>query len=149
LNGPATLPVPIQVGAATVTVAPGRPVLLQCLGTRVQIAADPDALPPQAILTCRPADLGAVLLPPGPVVDEIAFRLDGSPNDAGALPSPVTLQVSYPADAVPVADRGRLVLGFLEGSTWSPVPDQEADLAAGRISATIDRVGVYALYREP
>ena len=149
LNGSAASPVPVEIGAATVTVAPGRPVLLQCLGTRVQIAADRDALPPRAILTCRPADIAAVLLPPEPVVDEIAFRLDGSPNDAGALPHPVTLEVSYPVDAVPVADRDRLILGYLEGATWSSVPDQEADLAASRIAATIDRVGVYALYREP
>jgi hypothetical protein len=113
------------------------------------MSTDPDVLPPQAILTCHPADLAAVLLPPGPVVEEISFRLDSSPNDAGALPNPVSVQVSYPVDAVPVADRGRLILGHLEGATWSPVPDQGADQAAGSIAATIDRVGVYALYREP
>jgi hypothetical protein len=124
-------------------------VQLQCLGTRVKITADPDALPPQAIVTCRPADLAAVLLPPGPVVDEIAFRLDGSPNDAGVLPNPVAVQVSYPVDAVPVADHDRLVLGYLEGTVWSRVPDQETDQAPGSIAATVDRDGVYALYREP
>jgi hypothetical protein len=143
-------PAPLQNGAASVSAVAGRQTLLECLGERVRVTADPDALPPQTLLTCRSADLASgPPPPPGPVVGDIAFRLDASPNASGTLPKPVTIEVEYPDAAVPAAERDRVVLGRLDGSTWAPVPDQAADPDASSISAIVDRAGVYALYRAP
>jgi hypothetical protein len=99
-------------------------------------------------LVCRQIAPATVPAPPGTIVGETVFRLDASPSEGGALPGPVRLQVTYPPDAVPPAERGRLALAYLDGSAWEPLPDQVADPAASQISAIVDRAGTYALYRQ-
>jgi hypothetical protein len=83
------------------------------------------------------------------MVDQTAFRVETAPGGTEQLPGPVTLQVTYPPDAVPPVERGRLVLGFLDGSAWAAVPDVVAEPAVMRMSARVNRSGVYALYRQP
>lgn len=133
----------------TVTTVAGQPTVLECLDGRVRIAADAGDLPAGAALSCRPVEPGSVPAPPGSIVEGTVFRLDGSATTGSTLPSPATLQVAYPADAVTPADRARLTLGYLDGPTWRSLPDQDADPAEARVSAEIDRPGVYALYRRP
>jgi hypothetical protein len=87
--------------------------------------------------------------PPGPAVGGTLFRLDAAPVEGGKLPGLVSVEVTYPAEAVPPADRARLTLGYLDGSEWEPVQAQDADPAGTKVSATVERPGVYALYRRP
>ena len=119
----------------------GHPTQLQCLDDRVKIEADAGALPAGATLACRPAAPNTVPAPPGPVVGGAIFRLDAAPVEGGRLPGPATIEVTYPADAVAPADRARVTLGYLDGSEWKPVPAQDADPAAMRVSALVDRPG--------
>jgi hypothetical protein len=134
---------------AGVSAAPGQPTLIQCLGEQVQVIAEPGALPPQTMLTCRPVEPGTVPPPPGEVVGETIFRVEASDGENGTLPSSVTIQVTYPPDAGPAAERDRLILGYLDGTEWQPVPEQDAEPADARVRAPADRTGVYALYRQP
>ena len=115
----------------------------------MQFSAEPDALPAGATLACRPVEPQTVPAPPGPLVGDTIFRLDAAPVEGGKLPGLVTIEVTYPAEAVAPAERARLTLGYLDGSEWKPVPAQDAEPADTRISATVDRPGVYALYRQP
>jgi hypothetical protein len=75
------------------------------------------------------------------------FRLDASPGDGTMLSNQIEVQVTYRPDAVPPAERGRLVLGRLEDRTWEPVPAQKAEPNTNRVTAMVDRIGLYALYR--
>jgi hypothetical protein len=134
---------------AAVTTVAGQPTLLRCLDDRVEIEADPGALPAGATLACRRVEPPTVPSPPGPVVAETVFRLDASPVEGGKLPGLVALTVTYPADAIAPADRSRVTLGYLDGPEWKPVPDQDADPPGGRVTAPVDRPGTYALYRRP
>lgn len=133
----------------SVTVTPGQPAVLRCLDNRVTVQADPDGLPAQTVLTCRPGAPTGVPEPPGPVVAEIIFRLDVTPSPGQSLPKPVNLQVTYPSGAVPPPDREQLTIGYLDGTEWKPVPEQTNQPSANRVTAMVDRPGVYALYRQP
>lgn len=150
---PAASPASIQPvprgGASTVTVTAGRPTELRCLDDRVQLTADPNAVPARTTLTCLWIEPGSVPAPPGPVIAETVFELTASGGDPRMLPAPLDLTATYPADAVPQAERGRVGLAYLDGSTWRPLPDQRPDPATTQVSATVDRAGVYALYRQP
>ncbi|MFN8634901.1 MAG: hypothetical protein U0893_13675 [Chloroflexota bacterium] len=150
---PAASPASVQPvprgGASTVTASAGRPTELRCLDDRVQVTAGPDALPPRATLTCLQIEPGSVPTPPGPILSETVFQVTTSNGDPRTLPAPLDLTVAYPAGAVPSADRGRLSLAYLDGMVWKPLPDQHAEPDATRVSATIDRAGMYVLYRQP
>lgn len=135
--------------SASVTTAEGEPTLLRYLGDRVRLSADPDALPPDLMLTVRPVEAGTVPQPPGPITSEIIFRLGVEPSDMAALPAPLALQVTYTAAGTQAGEQGRPVLGYFDGQRWAPVPNQSADVAANRVSADVTRTGVYALYRQP
>lgn len=137
------------VTANSVTTTDGQPVLLQCLGERVRLSADAGVWPPQTTIHCRPDAAANVPPPPGPVVNDIIFQLAVDPTDGTAMPESLDLQVTYSLDAVPAAERGTLVVGFFDGQVWSPLPDQTATPASGRITATVSEVGSYALYRRP
>ena len=91
----------------------------------------------------------APTMPPGPVINEILFEIDVESDGGDQLAAPIDLQVTYAADAVPQAERGRLVLGFFDGTRWSPLPEQTAEQAVNRVSAKASEVGIYALYRQP
>jgi hypothetical protein len=147
-SGPASKPA-AAVGASSVTVAPGRPAQLRCLDERVTVEIGPDAFSTQSTFSCRPTDPSRVPPPPGEIVSETIFRLDVPPGGSPALRDQVELAVTYPPGAIPPAERGRLVLAYLDGSHWERLPDQEADPSTTRVTAKIDRAGVYALYRRP
>jgi len=140
---------PPTAAPASVTVAAGQPMQLRYLGDRVMLSAEPDALPAGLTLTLRPVEAGTVPQPPGPIVDAIIFRLEVRSSDGAALPAPVGVQVMYAQNAVPAAERSRITLGALDGQTWAPLPDQEAEPTTGRIATELSRAGVYALYRQP
>jgi hypothetical protein len=101
------------------------------------------------MLTCRPIAANDAPSPPGPIVGEIRFRLDAAPGNGAPLPGKLELQVTYPPDAVPPAERDRLVLGHLDGERWEPLPDLRAEPAASRITVETDLTGVFGLYRRP
>ena len=111
--------------------------------------AEADALPPQVTLSCGPVDPASVPPPPNPIVNGTLFRLEVAPADGNNLRGRVDLRITYPPDAVPSTDRSKLVLGYLDGSTWTIQPDQTAEPSNNTISAKVDRAGVYALYPRP
>jgi hypothetical protein len=107
------------------------------------------AVTAQAILICRPIESGSVPAPPGPLVADTAFELATSPGVGQTLPAPIALTVTFPPSAVPADQRERLVLAYLNGTTWTPLPDQDAEPDETQISASVDRAGIYGLYRQP
>jgi hypothetical protein len=146
---PATGQSPADTTVVQVTTAPGRPTQLRCLGERVTVMANADALPPQLTLTCGPVDAGSVPPSPSSVVGGTLFRLGINPSDGNNLKGTVDLRLTYPGEAVPSADRGRVALGYLDGSNWTILPDQTSEPATTSVSAKTDRAGVYALYLKP
>src|SRR3954454_1695731 len=106
-------------------------------------------MPDQMMLTYVPIAPAAVPPPPGPIVANIIGRLDAAPTSGDRLGGEVEIQVTYPANAVPPADRGKLALGRFNGTAWEKLQDQNADQAGNRITARTDRTGIYALYRQP
>jgi len=131
-----------------VTVLPNQPTTLRCLDDRVQVQANPGSLPPQTILTCRPIEPGSVT-PPSPLVNDTVFELTSSPGTSSALAGRLDLTVTYAADAVPEDERDQLTVGHLNGDHWEPLPNQVEEPEQTRIRASVDRPGVYGLYRQP
>src|SRR5205814_10507490 len=82
---PPALQSPTDATVARVTTAAGRPNQLRCLGERVTVMADAEALPPGLTLTCGPVDPASVPPPPNPVVNGTLFRLEVAPADGNAL----------------------------------------------------------------
>ena len=133
----------------SVTTTPGQPLLLRCLGDRVQVSANPDSVPAQTTVSCRPAEPSGVAPPPGPIVNDTLFQLDVEVRNGRELTSPLDLQVTYAPNAVPPDQRNTLKLGFFDGKNWAPVPEQTSDEAARRISARVSEGGIFGLYRQP
>jgi hypothetical protein len=132
-----------------VTVAANQPTTLRCLDNRVEVQAGPGALPPQTTLTCQPIEPGSVPKPQGDMVGDAVFELTSRPATGDRLPARVNLAVTYPEDAVAPEDRDRLALAYLDGTRWTRLPEQANDVNAHRVSATVDRAGVYVLHRQP
>lgn len=151
--GASPAPSPAVAGPAptptSVTTTPGQPLLLRCLGDRVQVSAAPDAVPAQTTVSCRPMDAGSIPPPPGPVIDDTLFEINVEVRNGRELSSPLDLQVVYAVNAVPPAERSTLKLGFFDGRNWSAVREQTADQAARRISGKITEGGTFGLYRQP
>jgi hypothetical protein len=143
--GAAGPPVP-RGGASSVTVTAGQATDLRCLDDRVQIQADAGGLPPQTILTCRPIEPGSVPTPPGPFADDTVFELTSSPGTSTSLAGKLDLTVTYPA-SIPLDQREKLTLLYLNGKNWEPIADQSPDPDETAIGARVDRPGVYALYQ--
>jgi hypothetical protein len=141
-------PVP-RGGASSVTVTPGQVTTLRCLDNRVQIQGGIGALPAQTLLTCRPIDPGSVPAPAGPIIAETVFEVTSGPGNASTLPATLNLLVTYPVDASTPPDGRGLVLGYLDGDTWTELPEQSVQADQHRISSNINRAGVYGLYRQP
>ena len=115
----------------------------------MEIQVSPGDLPAQTILTCRPIQPGSVPAPPGPLVADTVFELTTSPSAGPTLPGTLDLTVTYPQDAVPADQRDQLVLGYLSGTTWTPLPAQDAEPDEAQVAAGTNRAGVYGLYRQP
>lgn len=83
------------------------------------------------------------------MVGETVFELTSQPANGNRLPARVNLAITYPENAVPAEDRDHLVLAYLDGSRWTRLSEQANETGARRVSATVDRAGVYVLYRQP
>ncbi|MDP8923165.1 MAG: hypothetical protein M3O34_09860, partial [Chloroflexota bacterium] len=136
-------------GTGRVTAAAGQPVSLRCQGKPVVVSFAAGALARESMLRCEPVEPGTVPRPPTPPVGEILFRLQVEGDAGPLLPGLAGLSVEYPAGAVPPGEPRQLVLGYLDGARWVPVESQVAEPAVNRVTATVDRAGVYALYQRP
>lgn len=72
--------------------------------------------------------------------------MEGAAADEAA---PLDVQITYAAGAIPVDQRARLTIGYFDGRAWTPLPEQTVEQAVARVSATLTKEGIYALYRKP
>ncbi len=130
-------------------VAPGQPVELRCPDERVVVSVAAGVIAEETALRCTQIDPGSVQRPPNPPVGNTVFRLEAEGDTDALLPGLATVAVQYPAGGIPPNERAQLVLGYLDGAQWVVVNAQTPEPAANRVTATVDRAGVYALYRRP
>jgi len=62
------------------------------------------------------------------------------------LPTDAALGIAYGDTSLESAREADLVIGHLQGTSWTPVTGQNVDQGSDYASATIRELGTYALY---
>lgn len=86
--------------------------------------------------------------PPGPLVDNTLFQVT-TEFEAAEEMAPLNVQITYAAASVPADQREKLTIGSFDAGTWKPLAEQTVEQAVSRVSGTLTKDGVYALYRRP
>jgi len=96
-------------------------------------------------LSCQALDASEVP-PPGTIVGGMVFRVFTDRAADTTLPTAASLGIAYGDTSIESGREADLVIGHLQGTSWTLVPGQKVDQASDYASATIDQVGAYALY---
>jgi hypothetical protein len=81
-------------------------------------------------------------------VENVAFEVSMG-GTAAEEAAPLDVQITYSAGGIPADQSARLTIGYFDGRTWTPLPEQIVEQAVSRVSGTLTKAGVYALYRKP
>ena len=135
-------------GQGNVGVEAGQEAVLKC-PNGVVLTIRRQTLTREVAIGCQTVDPGSVPQTPGPMVGEILFELLADGGGANDLPGEVNLGIDYGDEDLGGLDESRFVIARLENRQWTPVPRQAPDPVNNFISATINRVGIYTVYRRP
>lgn len=156
--GPLPTPVSAPIPGPSATEArrrarAGRETTIFLLNDRVVVRV-PASIPDDYEIGIQVIPTPPNAAPPGPVIGGLVFRVTAdefaaTPPDR--LPIEVNLSARYTDAELGARDESRLVLAWLDpaDNTWKPAPKSAADPQNNYLSATIQQLGVYAVYQTP
>jgi len=99
----------------------------------------------------RLVDPSAVPPLPGTLLDKLTFEILAEFCDGGGaiaeLPAEVNLGIRYTPEEAAGLNEALLVIAMLVDGQWVPTPKQAPDPGPNYVSATIQRLGFYAVYQ--
>jgi hypothetical protein len=140
----------VQVAVTRGLARAGRETAIAQANDRVVVRVFP-SLNQDVTITIRNLDPSRLPATPGTVVPGFTFSIDadGGGSSLPTLPGEVRLSTVYSAADVAGLDKQKLVLVWLDPASdqWVDAPKQAADTKSNYISATITKMGTYAIYQ--
>ena len=123
----------------------GQEAVLRC-PNGVVVTVRRETLRETVTLNCGPIDPATVPPTPGRRLGDVLFEVIANDGRLAELPSEINLGVDYGDEDLAGLNEQQLILGFLDNGRWTTAPKLATDPANNFVSASVTRLGVYAVY---